>query len=521
MINKRYFLFLMLLPLFLFCSCNNKNDSVESIISEEDYSAAIYETKAEKASKNETVYINLSSSGAVEKINVSEWIYTDKNGVYVDDVSILDNIKNIKSNIMPEQSGNNLRWNMPENDLYYTGTTDRALPVSFDIEYYLDGVLIPPEELAGKSGEVIIKININNNTEKKVKIGDKEYTVKLPVIAVGGMILHEKFFSDVECENAQIFSDGSKHLLAFATVPGMSESLGIKPKKTDDLISAFTENEITVKTNAEGFLIDNMYFAVIPVASLISGPALPETVNEVGDIISLLIGMRDVFEKTDPDKLIYSLISDEEKVRSIIDAVNKASELYEENKNLIELAGKYSTPENSEKLRNILEFLNEPDVKAMLSVISDPEVQSFITGLPIILENFGDLAPLVEEIQKDLQRSEVQKELSALPETVEKLSDIMNTISQNEKEIDALMSALEGDSLKTIEALIQNIDTDSLESFENKYGDIIQDSDLFSALTEAWLLFGEEYGLYGGNSKDMNVSMMFIYKTSSVKYSIS
>lgn len=520
--NKRQrILSMLLLSVLLFSSCSNKTDTTESVNLKDEYSEVVYEAKAEKTNKNETVYVNLSSSGEVQKINVSEWIYTDNNEVYVDDISFLDNIKNIKSEASPEINGSKLRWHMQENDLYYTGTTDKPLPVTFDIEYYLDGELISPEELAGKNGEVIIRIKINNNAAESVVIDGKEYSVKLPALAVGGMILHEKVFDKVECENAQIFSDGSKHLIAFAAIPGMSESLGLKTENNNPLIGMLAENEIEVKANVNGFTIDNMYFAVIPFASLNSEMSLPESVNDAGSVISSLIGIRNAFEKIDPDKLIYSLISDEEKVSSIIDALNSASELYEDNKNLIELAARYSTPENSEKLQKVLEILNDPDVKLMLSVISDPEVQSFITGLPVVLENFGDLAPLAEEIQKDLQRPEVQKELSALPGTVDRLSEIMKTVSQNEKEIDALLSALDTENLKTFEALLQNIDTESLESFENEYGDIIEDPDLFTALTEEWLSFGAEYGLYGGNAEDMSVSLMFIYKTSSVSNTLS
>ncbi len=506
--------------LMLFSSCGRQVKTVEQPQNELLQNRQSAE-KADDARKTETVYVNLDASGKLKKITVSDWIHTDKSGVYVDDVSILENIKNIKGNVSPQINGNNLRWHMEENDLYYSGTTNKIPPVLFDVEYYLDGKKTEPEEIAGKSGNVVIRIVIRNNLFKEVTVNGKKYTVTLPTAAVGGMILPGGIFSDVTVKNAQSFNDGSKQLVAFATLPGFNESFGFSEESVGGVTELFAANEITVTAHAEKFNLENMYFAVVPLASLNFDMMMPESVGDVGTAVNTLKAFRDAVQKLDPDRIIYSLISDEEKVNSLIDAINDASVIYEENRNLIELIGKYSTPENIAAIRRLIEILNTPEVKAMLEVISDPEVQSFITGLPVIIENFGDIEPVLNELQKDLSRPEVQKELSNLPQTLETLSDITTVLSENEKEVDAIFSALDGNDTDSLESLLGSINPEDIEMLEDKYGDVVQDSDLLVALAEEWLEFGRDYGLFSGKADGMSFSLMFIYKTESIRYSFS
>lgn len=468
--------------------------------------------------KTETVYVNLDSAGTLKKVTVSDWIHTDKASVYVDDVSILDDIKNVKGNGTPQIVGNKLRWHMDEQDLYYSGTTSKTPPVLFDIEYFLNGKKVSPEEISGKSGEVIVSIRIRNNLLKEVTVKGKKYTVTLPVAVLGGMILPGNSFTDVTVKNAQKFNDGSKQLIGFATVPGFNESLGFS---TNDMLQPFVSDEITVKAHTEKFTLENMYFAVVPFATLNYDMLVPESLGDAGTAISAVKALRDALQKLDPDRIIYSLISDEEKMNSLLGAVSDASSLYKGNMNLIQLAGKYSTPENIAALKRLIEILNTPEIKAMLEVISDPEVLSFISGLPAIMDNFGDVEPILNELQKDLSRPEIQKELANLPQTMETLSAITTVISQNQRELDAVFEAIDGNGGQSLESILDGIDTEEMENLENKYGGVIEDSDLLVSLAEEWLKFGGEYGLFSGKEENMNHSLMFIYKTDSIRSPIS
>ncbi|WP_406565847.1 hypothetical protein, partial [Eubacterium callanderi] len=61
--------------------------------------------------------------------------------------SELDGIKNIKGEETFSESGDNLTWDTNGADIYYQGTTEKELPVSVILTYYLDGKKISPSEL--------------------------------------------------------------------------------------------------------------------------------------------------------------------------------------------------------------------------------------------------------------------------------------------------------------------------------------------------------------------------------------
>lgn len=510
----------MLLTVCVLSSCGKQAETVEQTQVEYTESNR-YTEKADGVTKTETVYVNLDSSGMLRKITVSDWIHTEKGGVYVDDISILDNIKNAKGNESPQIDGEKLRWHMDEKDLYYYGTTNKTPPVLFDVEYYLDGNKMNPQDIAGKSGEILIRITIRNNLFKEITVNGRKNNLTLPTAVIGGMILPGNVFSDIKTENAQSFNDGAKQLVYFATIPGMNGIFGFEDNSENGFTEFLTADVITVTARAENFILENMYFAVIPLATLNYDMMMPESVGDAGTALNAIRAFRDAMQRLDPDRVIYSLISDEAKVNSLIKAVNDASDLYEKNQNLIGLVGKYSTPENIEAMRRLIEILNTPEVKAMLEVISDPEVQSFITGLPVIMENFGDVEPLMNELQKDLSRAQVQKELSDLPRTMKTLADIMTVFSENEKEIDALFNALDGNGSQSLESLLESIDSEEIQSLEDKYGDIVDESDLLVTVAEEWFAFGREYGLFTGKTDEMNFSLIFIYKTESIRSGVS
>lgn len=70
---------------------------------------------------------------------------------------------------------NNMRvWDAKGNDIYYQGTTQKALPVDVSISYQLDGKPISAEALAGKSGRVTIRFSYQNNQKETIEIDGKK-----------------------------------------------------------------------------------------------------------------------------------------------------------------------------------------------------------------------------------------------------------------------------------------------------------------------------------------------------------
>ena len=105
--------------------------------------------------KEETVYVNAKASGKTDKVTVSNWL---KNSGSVsgdlEDESTLSDIKNVKGDEKYTSDGDKLTWATDGEDIYYQGTTDKKLPVSVKLNYYLDGKQMKPSELKGKSGHL-------------------------------------------------------------------------------------------------------------------------------------------------------------------------------------------------------------------------------------------------------------------------------------------------------------------------------------------------------------------------------
>lgn len=509
---------LLLAAMMLLCTaCSGKGDDTTTTNDGQDeYIQPSYDTAAGSVTKTETVYVNLKANGDVSKVSVSDWLHTDKNEVYVDDMSDLENITNVKSKVTPVTDGEKLRWNMPDTDLYYSGTTDRELPISVQLKYYLDGQEIKPEDLAGKSGEVKIDVKMINNASKDGFVNGKKHKVYLPMLVVGGMILPEGTFSGVTVKNGQSIGDGSKEIVVFTGMPGFSESLGFSEKDLGDLGGLVIGSEASITATVENFSLGNLYFAALPIASLNLDIAAPETVDDLKSTLAALKTFQNALNKIDPDKLLYSMITDKDKVTTLMNTLTKTIEVYKKNQNLVKMLGKYATPENAEAIKTLLESLNDPDVQNALKILADPTVQKLFNKLPGIMEGFEAVSPLLNEMQADLAKPEVKAELDNLPETMKTLSEISDTLNANSKEINAIVALLSDDGTDMVNTLLESIDLDDFKGLGDKYGDLVSDGDVLVALVQEWLNYGKDYGLFTKSAEGMKTSLSFILTTESI-----
>ena len=115
--------------------------------------------------KSETVYVNLDPTGRPYDTVVTDWLHSDTPGVTFEDVSDLKGIENIKGDQGPRQEGERLSWQLDGTDLYYTGRTGKELPLEVKITYSLDGKQYDPQELAGKSGRLEIRLSFKNTSK--------------------------------------------------------------------------------------------------------------------------------------------------------------------------------------------------------------------------------------------------------------------------------------------------------------------------------------------------------------------
>ena len=178
--------------------------------------------------KNETVYVIKNSDGTKKTI-VSAWLKNPSGSASMKDVTCLDNIEIVKGDAKLEKNENgNVTWNTEGADVYYTGTTGKAVPVDVDVTYTLDGAKLKASELKGKSGHLVIDINYKNTMSKTVTGKDgKDYTIYMPFIMSTGMILDNAKFSNITVKNGEAVNDGDHTMVMGIGFPGLYDSLGL------------------------------------------------------------------------------------------------------------------------------------------------------------------------------------------------------------------------------------------------------------------------------------------------------
>lgn len=105
--------------------------------------------------------------------------------------------------------------------------TDKELPVECKITYELDGKEISADEIAGKSGNVKIKLEYENKEEHEVNVNGKTEKMYTPFLVVAGAIIQNDNNSEIEVSNGKVVNDGSKTIVMGVALPGMQESIGI------------------------------------------------------------------------------------------------------------------------------------------------------------------------------------------------------------------------------------------------------------------------------------------------------
>ncbi len=186
----------------------------------------------EEAGKEETVYVVANPDGSTKNVIVSEWLKNRDGAATLEDTSDLKDIENVKGDETFEQNGDKITWQADGKDIYYQGTTDKDLPVTEKVTYFMDGKEMSPEEMAGKSGKATIRFDYTNNEKTTQVIDGEEHEVYVPFTVMTGMILPEDY-ANVEVTNGKVISDGDKKVVVGMAMPGLKESLGIEEGDLD------------------------------------------------------------------------------------------------------------------------------------------------------------------------------------------------------------------------------------------------------------------------------------------------
>ena len=180
--------------------------------------------------KDETVYVFAKANGDVDSILVNETLKNRDKSDKIEDTTDLKDIENVKGDETFTQNGNKITWDAAGNEISYQGTTDKELPVSVKATYYLDGNEISPEDLAGKSGKVKIRLDYTSNETVTKEVNGKDEDISVPFVAVSGMVLGDNF-TNIQVTNGKYLAQGESNIVVGYAIPGLDD--GVKDAAAD------------------------------------------------------------------------------------------------------------------------------------------------------------------------------------------------------------------------------------------------------------------------------------------------
>ena len=192
--------------------------------------------------KEETVYVKADPYGRPKETTVEVILSKIAGTDPVEDRSDLADIKNTEGDEEYESLGEGrFLWENHGEDIRYKGTSDKTLPVDVDVTYYLEGQEVTAEEIAGRTGEVRIRFDYENNTD-------------VPFMALSAVLLSGDVFSDVEVTNGRVIDFGDQKAVIGYAFPGLQSRLKLAAYEPTEEIELPEFVEITA--HAEAFELD-------------------------------------------------------------------------------------------------------------------------------------------------------------------------------------------------------------------------------------------------------------------------
>ncbi|MFR8208164.1 hypothetical protein [Hominenteromicrobium sp.] len=235
--------------------------------------------------KKETSYLILNADGSVQEQITSDWLHSDDGFDSVTDESGLSDIQNLKSDVMPEQSGNTLKWTTDETDIYYQGKNSAQAPVGVSIEYTLDGKAVTADELKGQSGHLVATVKLTNNTGEEVTVNGKKRTVYTPFFTVAAAVLPSENFKNITTEHGLVESDSKTQVACYLAMPGMKEAVSDLLPDSFDKLDDLMLDTLTLEADVTDCTVPTFLFAAAPSLSDLD---LDEVSDELGDTMDEL-----------------------------------------------------------------------------------------------------------------------------------------------------------------------------------------------------------------------------------------
>lgn len=455
------------------------------------------------AYKNESVYVVLDPEGRVIDQRIVNRIYRSQNeaAAQIKDYGDYRSINNMTSEAAPTVKDKMILWDsnlLREGDIYYEGVTDKELPVTFQIEYYLEGKKIKPAALPGKSGRLRIVIKMKNNLVADGAVTYRDYHGKIarkqddnyvPLLVQGTYTADLNRFSDIAATDGAGIITGQYVNVSFMAFP-------------------YPEAEVILTMTGKDIELNQIMLMILPQLPPIPEVDMEDDLREMLDgVTAIEEGLTALYEGA--DQIYEGLDQFRNKSNEMMAMMEPLLSLLEEWQPFIDehLPEYKEIRSHLERLRDYLEDL--PDFEG-----SPDELPGEMPGLPDEIPEIPELPELPELPETE----ELIASLESMKELLEEYDDLEGVFSEAEntfEQLAMLPDALNqlADGQKALRDGLGEINERGIKGMKEGLIDGINENRFGSAKIELMRSLAEDYRSHADNQNNEESSVQFIIQT--------
>lgn len=191
--------------------------------------------------KEEVVYVMTDAKGSVSNVNVVNIFGKGS----ITDYGNYSSVKMLNTTDDISISDDKVTFNTDKDKVYYQGTLENVqLPWNIKFTYILDGKEMTPEQIAGKSGKLEIRIKIDKNDKASGDFYDN-YALQ------ASLTLDTNKCKNIVAEDAALANVGADKQISYTVLPGKGLDAVITADVTDFEMDAAAINGVMLNLDVE------------------------------------------------------------------------------------------------------------------------------------------------------------------------------------------------------------------------------------------------------------------------------
>lgn len=191
--------------------------------------------------KEEVVYVMTDAKGSVSNVNVVNIFGKGS----ITDYGNYSSVKMLNSTDDISVNGDKITFNTDKDKIYYQGTMENVqLPWNIKFTYILDGKELTPEQLAGKSGKLEIRIKIDKNDKASGDFYD-DYAFQ------ASLTLDTNKCKNIVADGATLANVGADKQISYTVLPGKGLDAAITAEVTDFEMDAAAINGVMLNLDVD------------------------------------------------------------------------------------------------------------------------------------------------------------------------------------------------------------------------------------------------------------------------------